>query len=131
MPKVSHLTLQRAKELRANMTECKRIIWSHLRSKRMLAKFNRQRPIGEYICDFVSVQVGIIIEIDGGQHYEREHKEYDARRDEYLRSFGFEILRFTNLDVEQNLEGVLTVIWDKISATLPPACGGELKGGRE
>ncbi len=111
------------------MTDTEHLVWSRLRAKRLQVKFNRQRPIGKYICDFVSLQVGIIIEIDGGQHYHSKNKQEDSIRDKYLKSFGFQVLRFTNIEVKQNLEGVLTVIWDKVAANLPPACGGELKGG--
>jgi very-short-patch-repair endonuclease len=121
LPKISKVTKLRAKELRQNMTQTERIIWARLRSKRINAKFLRQRPVGEYICDFISIETGIVIEIDGGQHYSDEQIAYDERRTRYLKSFGFEVLRFNNLEVFGNLDGVMMVIADKVEEKLKDA----------
>ena len=67
-------------------------------------KFRRQQPIGDYIVDFVAFEKRLVIEVDGGQHAEEE-KDNDMRRDEWLRSQGFRVLRFWNTEVLQNLEG--------------------------
>ncbi len=112
------------------MTLAERIIWQALRAHRMSgAGFRRQTPIGHYIVDFVSHAAMLIVEIDGGQHFENAHERRDAVRDAYLQAKGFRVLRFNNHDVMTNREGVLTVIaavlGEAVSPSLPsPASGG-------
>jgi very-short-patch-repair endonuclease len=119
-----------ARALRRDMTLAERIIWQALRAHRMHgAGFRRQTPIGRYIVDFVSHAAMLIIEIDGGQHFEDAHEQRDATRDAYLRAEGFRVLRFNNHDVRTNRDGVLTVIaavlGEAVSPSLPsPASGG-------
>jgi len=99
----------RAKELRRRSTEAEKIIWKHLRSKQMCGiKFRRQQPIGDYIVDFVCFEKHAIIEIDGGQH--SLNSLGDRKRDKWLKSQGYRVLRFWNNDIMQNLEGVLEII---------------------
>lgn len=103
----------RAKQLRANMTEEEVILWQALRAKRFLnTKFKRQQVLGNYIVDFVSFSAKLIIEIDGSQHLEQ--LEYDQKRTFFLNSLGFEVLRFWNYQIHSELEIVL----DKIFYTL-------------
>ncbi|HVV69501.1 MAG TPA: endonuclease domain-containing protein [Gammaproteobacteria bacterium] len=104
---------QFAKSLRTNATDTEQLLWQHLRGHRFFkVKFKRQQPIGEYIVDFISFKSQLIIELDGGQH--AEQKEYDESRSNWLRSQGFEIIRFWNNEVIENLEGVLMVIAEKL-----------------
>ncbi|MFZ2163062.1 MAG: endonuclease domain-containing protein [Sideroxyarcus sp.] len=101
--------LDNAKALRSNQTEAELRLWYHLRAHRFMdLKFKRQKPIGSYIVDFVCVERMLIVEIDGGQH--SEQIEYDQRRDAWLRSQGYTVLRFWNNDVMQQLESVLEQI---------------------
>lgn len=118
LPKISKETKQRAKELRREMTLSERMIWSRLKAKQQNTKFLRQRPIGNYICDFVSFESGLVVEIDGAQHYEEDGRVYDKKRSEYLKSLGFEVIRFNNVEVLQNLEGVLNVIYEEVMRLL-------------
>ena len=112
------------------MTPAERIIWRAVRAHRLNgAGFRRQTPIGPYIVDFVSHAAMLIIEIDGGQHFEDAHELRDAVRDAYLRAKGFRVLRFNNHDVMTNREGVLTtialVLGEAVAPSLPsPASGG-------
>jgi len=85
-------------------------------------KFRRQQPIGNYIVDFVSLDKKLVIELDGGQHAEDENK--DQKRDRWLISQGFKVLRFWNNDVLQNIEGVLESIMEKISPSPSPSPQG-------
>lgn len=80
----------------------------------MNIKFKRQVPIGVYIADFVCKDKKLIIELDGSGHLETAQQEHDINRDSYLKSQGYEILRFYNNDIENNLEEVLEVIRQKI-----------------
>src|SRR5262245_60685914 len=111
----------RARSLRANSTEAERIVWSALRAHRLNgASFRRQTPIGPYVVDFICHAAGLVIEIDGGQHFESKQEQRDARRDAYLASKGFRVLRFNNHDVMINREGVLETIAAAIERAPPP-----------
>ena len=112
--------LQRARELRKNSTDVERLLWKHLRAKRLVpSKFKRQEPIGNYIVDFVCYKSRLIIELDGGQHADQQ--EYDDKRAAWLESQGFVMLRFWNNDVTENLEGVVQRILDCLGVpTLSP-----------
>jgi very-short-patch-repair endonuclease len=110
------------------MTPAERIVWYALRAHRLNgAGFRRQVPIGPYIVDFVSHAAMLIIEIDGGQHFEDAHERRDAVRDGYLNSNGFRVLRFNNREVMTNRQGVLTVIAAALGEATPslpsPASG--------
>lgn len=76
-------------------------------------KFRRQHSIGKYIVDFYCPEKKLIIEIDGSQHIDIQ-REYDIERDKYLKNLGFKILRFWDNDVNNNLEGVLMKIVEKL-----------------
>ena len=90
-PTTTHKTLKlHAQILRTNMTDAERKLWRRLRRRQMLGvQFYRQRPVGLYIIDFLARVPKIVIEIDGGQHFEPEHKKSDRLRDLYLTSSGF------------------------------------------
>ena len=101
----------RARNLRQDQTPAERIIWYALRAHRLGgAGFRRQTPIGPYIVDFVSYTKKLVIEIDGGQHFDAPQQARDAKRDAFLTSRGFRVLRFSNHDVKTNRAGVLEVI---------------------
>ena len=104
-PKLKEL----ARGLRKNSTLSEILLWEHLKNRRMQGcDFHRQRPIDEYIVDFVCSQLGLIIEIDGESHASK--KDLDLKREERLKELGFHVLRFYDLDVKQNMEGVLGAI---------------------
>ena len=101
----SHIT-KLAKQLRQEMTDAERVLWSHLRAKRLNdLKFRRQQPIGNYIVDFICFEKKLIIEVDGGQHMASE--EEDLKRTEWLNENGYIVIRFWNNEVLQNCSGVL------------------------
>jgi very-short-patch-repair endonuclease len=112
-----------AKALRRNSTNAERTVWRFIRAHRLNAiGFRRQAPIGHCIVDFVSHSAKLVIELDGGQHFEDAHEVRDARRDSFLRSKGFRVLRISNYDVMTNIEGV----WDVIAAAIGPAAAPSL-----
>lgn len=97
---------ERARALRGGMTDAERRLWQALRGRRLGGlKFRRQVPLGRYIVDFVCLQRGLVIELDGGQH--AEQVGYDRLRDAWLRSQGFVVLRFWNHDVLRQTDAVL------------------------
>jgi very-short-patch-repair endonuclease len=93
------------RRLRVQQTDAERKLWFALRDRRLGGhKFVRQEAIGPYVVDFVCREKNLIIEVDGGQHSESKS---DVRRDAYLTSEGYRVLRFWNNDVLTNREGVL------------------------
>ena len=100
---------QRAKELRQQMTPAERVLWEHLRAKRLKGlKFRRQHPLGPFIVDFCCPEHRLVIEVDGGVH--ELQKECDEARTEQLEAYGYRVLRFRNEDVLHRLEDVLEAI---------------------
>ena len=97
MPRVPRhpFAAKRAKELRAELTDAEVILWHHIRFD-VPGRWRRQEPVGRYICDFVSYRCRLVIELDGDQHFDSAH---DLRRDAFLRSQGFEVMRFWNEEV--------------------------------
>ena len=103
-----------AKKLRKNQTEAEKELWSELRREQLKGiKFRRQQPIGGYIVDFVTFELNLVIEVDGGQHHENKEDEV---RDEWLEDEGFTVLRFWNNEVLDNIDGVLKEIRGKIDS---------------
>jgi len=101
------------------MTDAERRLWYHLRAHRFDGqKFKRQVPIGPYGVDFACLGRKLIIEVDGGQHSE---SAADIRRDHYLTSQGFRVLRFWNNDVLRNTSGVLETILATLEVAPSPA----------
>ena len=97
----------RARELRADPTEAEKRLWRQLSARKVAGtRFNRQHPVGPFICDFVARTPKLIIEVDGGQHCSAT----DARRTFFLQNQGYRVLRFWNHDVLANLEGVIAEI---------------------
>ena len=100
------------KVLRKRPTDAEQLLWKQLRLKQLEGlKFRRQQPIDNYIVDFVCFEKRIVIEVDGGQH--AIQKEDDVLRDTYLNQQGFQVLRFWNNELLQNINGVLEVIKER------------------
>jgi very-short-patch-repair endonuclease len=120
----------RARSLRRHSTDAERLIWAAVHAHRLNgASFRRQTPIGPYVADFVCHEAMLIIELDGGQHFEAENTRRDARRDAFLRSKGFRVLRFNNYDVMTNKTGVPETIAVALAAAPSPIL--PRKRGRE
>ncbi len=101
------------RQLRSNMTDAERKLWRHLRQKQIYGyKFRRQHPIGKYIVDFVCVENGLVVELDGGQHSEQIIA--DSSRTEFLMKRGCKVLRFWNNEVLNNIEGVKQIIAEEL-----------------
>jgi len=99
----------RAKELRKNLTDAEKRLWYLFRDRRFLGyKFRRQHPVGNYIVDFICIEEFLIIEIDGGQHLEKQNE--DAKRTQFLKAQGYRVLRFWNDEVLVRTDSVLEVI---------------------
>ncbi|MEG8031631.1 endonuclease domain-containing protein [Sphingomonas aurantiaca] len=115
----------RIRALRATPTRAESALWQHLAARRTAGtRFNRQVPIGPFICDFVSRATKLVIEVDGGQH--DWQSDDDARRTRFIENQGYRVIRFWNNDVLERLEGVVAeiarVLAERPSLT-PPASG--------
>ena len=105
-----HVLLERAKTMRKELTEPERGLWNALRAKRLGgAGFRRQVVIGKAVADFACRSPRmVVVEVDGETHSAQQ--SYDTRRTAELERRGYRVMRFTNLDVMTNLEGVLIEI---------------------
>ena len=126
---------ERARELRKHPTPAERKVWEFLRT--LPYKVLRQRPIDHYIVDFYLPQVGLVIEIDGEQHFTEEGKQYDAHRDAVLQGYGLRVLRIANQEVLHYFEGVAKKILAALEGNPPspgpsplPKGGGEQAAGQ-
>jgi very-short-patch-repair endonuclease len=109
-----------SRELRKNMTEAERLLWSRVRSKQLKGmQFYRQKPLGNYIVDFYCPAASLVIEVDGGQHYSSEGIEKDTVRDRYLAELGLKVLRFSNIEVLKNIDAVVQNICDNMESSKP------------
>ncbi|MGJ8665629.1 MAG: leucine--tRNA ligase [Patiriisocius sp.] len=122
--------LERAKEMRLKPTRAEAVLWEALRGKKLNVKFRRQHPIDKYIVDFVSIEKRLVIEVDGEIH--KYQLDKDAERELLIKEKkGFKVLRFTNDEVLNNLESVITKIKEALdflksgktvkSASVPPS----------
>jgi very-short-patch-repair endonuclease len=109
------------------MTDAKRKLWYAVSAGRLDGwKFRRQAPIGRYIVDFLCPKARLVVELDGGQH--AEQVEYDAARTKFLEEQGYQVMRFWNGDVLENLSGVVETIWRALSGHHPLPNPSPLQG---
>ena len=103
------------------MTESENVLWDRLRRKQLLGvQFCRQRPIGNYIADFIAPKAKLVIEVDGSQHMSGPVliKDKDRERDEYLGKQGILVLRFSDSEILKEIDAVLEVIFRRLSARI-------------
>ena len=108
---------QLATNLRNNSTKEENKLWYEFLRTYPL-RFNRQRIIGDYIVDFYCAKAKLIIEIDGSQHYYEKEMQKDAKRTEFLENSGLKVIRFSNDDINKNLEGVCLSIDETIKSRI-------------
>jgi very-short-patch-repair endonuclease len=112
-PRSNPKTKHQANKLRKESTPAERKLWSRIRNDQLGVTFRRQHAVGNYIPDFYSPKAKLVIELDGSQHLEQA--EYDEERTKYLESLGYQVIRFWNNDVMNNIDDVLKVIWDLLN----------------
>ena len=107
--------MEPARQLRKNQTLAEQRLWGKIRRKQILdVQFYRQRPLMQYIVDFYAPTVKLVIEADGGQHVEIEHRIKDQERDQQLTKLGLNVLRFDNLQILYQMPYALDVIFSEI-----------------
>ncbi|MDO9112976.1 MAG: endonuclease domain-containing protein [Polaromonas sp.] len=110
----------RARALRKGLTDAEALLWSRLRARQLgNFKFRRQHPVSRYFADFVCIEIGLVIELDGGQHAEDATVRHDQKRSDDMAALGFQTLRFWNNDVLLQTEAVLEKIL-QVAETLTP-----------
>lgn len=119
-PRRKILKVEFARELRQDMTDEERLLWSYLRRKQFAGRrFRRQQPIGPYIVDFYCSAAKLIVELDGSQHWEPQQRAYDEARTRWLTANGYSVLRFANVDVLRERNSVLDMIWHAATSETP------------
>ena len=119
----------RSRRLRNNATDAEQKLWSALRNRQLAGvRFNRQVPIGPYICDFVARSAKLIVEADGGQH--ASNADYDFARTRFLEASGYRVIRFWNNDILANIEGVVATMQAALADMASPS-PSRIAGGEE
>ena len=104
------LTGKLQRRLRKSLTDSEQALWCVLKGRQVCGlKFRRQHPFDNFILDFVCLENGLVIEVDGGQH--QQQSEYDAQRTEKLKGAGFIVIRFWNNEILTEIESVKEKIW--------------------
>ena len=116
LPYDRHLT-ERAQALRREMTPQERKLWYQF-LRQYPVKVYRQRVIDHFIADFYCAKAKLVIELDGSQHYTEQGKAYDEERSQILNLYDLEVLRFTNLELDQQFDAVCEVIDREVKARM-------------
>ncbi|WNO55032.1 endonuclease domain-containing protein [Stakelama saccharophila] len=110
-------TRTKARNLRREATPAERKLWQYLRARQIASvRFNRQVPVGPFICDFVARGAKLVVEVDGGQH--GWQSEQDRERTRFLEAKGYRVIRFWNNDVMERVGGVVSEI-ERVLVELP------------
>ena len=105
---------ERRVTLRTKQTPQEILLWSRLRREQLGFKFRRQHSIGGYIADFYCPFKKLVIEIDGSQHFNEEAQGYDDIRSNYFEGLDIKVLRFTNAEINTNINGVVENIFSEL-----------------
>jgi len=108
---------QYARRLRKEMTPWERKLW-YLFLKDYPIRFQRQKCIDQFIVDFYCFRAKLVIELDGGGHYNEKTENYDQSRTNILNQYGLKVLRFCNTDIDQNFYGICTVIDEEVKGRI-------------
>jgi very-short-patch-repair endonuclease len=110
-----------ARQLRNQPAEAEKRLWRFLRAERLGVKFRRQAAIGAYIVDFVCFSHKLIVELDGPQHLEADAQAHDARRTAWLKFRGFQVVRFRNQELDEDIQGVVERIKELLETPPQPS----------
>lgn len=123
MTKLLRAQTFRARALRRHATAAERVLWQRLRNRQLGVKFRRQAPVGPYFADFLSEEIGLVVEADGSHHH--PPPEHDRLRDEHLHTAGLVVLRIPNVEILHDTERALERIRLAIRVLLAPLPSGE------
>ena len=98
------------------MPKAEQILWSKLKDQQLTGyKFRRQYSINQYILDFYCPPAKLGIEVDGSSHFRKSGFRADEKRTSHMEPYEIQIVRFTNHEIYENLEGVLNCILDSLT----------------
>ena len=101
-----------SRRLRNNSTLGEILLWKQLRAGKIKGyTFNRQKPLGKYIVDFYCKPLKLVIEVDGGYHFEEEQKIPDKERQQILEDLGLNFLRFHDEEIRKDMDIVIKKIY--------------------
>ncbi len=118
MIKYSKSNIPLAKALRKNATPWERKLWYEF-LRNYPVRFQRQKALGNYIADFYCAKARLVIELDGGGHFDAKQIESDNFRTQQLESYNLQVLRICNLDIDRNFSGVCEYIDLAVKKALP------------
>ena len=107
-----------AKQLRKNMTKEERRLWYEF-LRDYPVRFYRQKVLGPYIVDFYCAKAGLVVELDGSQHFQTDGEEYDRKRTDFLKQYELTVIRIANNDLMMNFRGVCEYIDRLVQQTTP------------
>ena len=111
-----------SRTLRSNMTDAEQHVWQRLRNKQICGvQFYRQKPLLSFIVDFYCPKAKLVIELDGAQHFEAEHRIKDSERDAKLTNIGIKVLRFDDRQALRECDAVLAVIYTEVVGRISQA----------
>lgn len=110
---------QHRRDLRKRMTQSETLLWSRLRGGQSGVRFRRQYSVGNYIVDFCCPRLKFVVELDGITHQDEKVQDHDSRKEKYLSSRGFVVLRFSDNEVLENTDSVLDVIYQRCRSIEP------------
>ena len=112
-------SFEKARWLRKNMTEAEKRLWTRLKNNVCKGlRFRRQHPIHHFIVDFYCHKIGLVVEIDGEYHNNKEQKELDKNRTELLNFQDLHVIRFNNEEVLNSLDEVMASIEEKVDSLI-------------
>jgi very-short-patch-repair endonuclease len=109
---VTKAKLERAKELRREMTPAEKLLWQEIRANKLGVRFRRQQVIQGFIVDFYCHQAGLVVEVDGDIH--DLQRDEDERREKVLSALGLRVVRFRNDEVGRDLSAVVGKIRESV-----------------
>lgn len=109
-----------ARQLRRDATTEEKLLWNALRRKTLGVRFRRQQPLGHFVVDFYCHEARLAVELDGGQHADRPRDEW---RDDWLRARGYEVVRYWNHEVREDLDAVVRDVARRVAAGRGPSPG--------
>ena len=112
--KVTKEKLERAKELRREMTPAEKLLWQEVRAKKLGVRFRRQQVIAGFIVDFYCHKAGLVVEVDGDIHDLQQDE--DARREKVLHELGMRVIRFGNDEFVKDLSTVVGKVREMVLA---------------
>lgn len=107
---------EKRRKLRNNSTKAEICLWAEIRNKKLGYRILRQYGVGKYVIDFYSPRLKLAIEVYGVTHLTKEELEYDERRQFEIEQLGIQFIRFTNLEVYNEIANVIEKISDKIKS---------------